>query len=134
MAIEQKVELHIAVAIKLAETRIGSKMLVNLDRKPRRIPGHDHRGTTADVMRNLLQCAATQRGIDRRIVDLADEGREPICLVGGHRADNAICARPVRDAEPAIREPGEKTGRSIAAFDEEKTWQPDAGISNIVLA
>jgi hypothetical protein len=85
-------------------------------------------------VRNLLQCAAAQRGIDRRIIDLADEGREPICLAGGHRAGNAICARPARDAELAIREPGEQTGRSIAAFDEEKTLQPDAGISNIVLA
>jgi hypothetical protein len=54
--------------------------------------------------------------------------------VGRHRADNAIGARPARDGEFAIGKLTEKTGRSIAAFDEENTLQPDAGISNIVLA
>jgi len=54
--------------------------------------------------------------------------------VDRHRTGDAICAWPARGKESAIREPAEKTGRSIAAFDEEKTLQPDAGISNIVLA
>ncbi|GMO19924.1 hypothetical protein TM239_47250 [Bradyrhizobium sp. TM239] len=54
--------------------------------------------------------------------------------MGRHRTDEAICVRLVRDGELAIRELTEKTGRSIAAFDKEKTLQPDAGISNIVLA
>ncbi|WP_246668629.1 hypothetical protein [Bradyrhizobium sp. UNPF46] len=134
MTIEQRIEFHIAVAIELTEAGIGSEMLMNLDREPRRIPGDDHRGTTADEMRNLLQRAAAQRGVDRRIVNLADEGREPICLLGRHRADDAICVWLARDEGPAVGEPAEKAGRSIAAFDNEKKLQPDAGISNIVLA
>ncbi|MBB4382079.1 hypothetical protein GGD61_006770 [Bradyrhizobium sp. SBR1B] len=35
MTVEQRIELHIPVAIKLTEAGVGSKMLVNLDRKPR---------------------------------------------------------------------------------------------------
>jgi hypothetical protein len=54
--------------------------------------------------------------------------------MGRHRADDAICVRPARGEQPAIRELTEKAGRSIAAFDNENTLQLDAGISNIVLA
>jgi hypothetical protein len=41
---------------------------------------------------------------------------------------------PARARESAIQELAGETGRSIVAFDEEKTLQRNAGISNIVLA
>ena len=34
MTIEQRVELHISVAIKLAEAGFGAEMLMDLDREP----------------------------------------------------------------------------------------------------
>ena len=134
MTIEQRILLHISVAIELAEAGFGAKMLVNLDREPCRIPGQDGRGTSADEMRNLFQHAAAQRRIDRRVVDLADERRESICLEDRHRTDDAICVWLPVTREIAIRGLAKETDRSIAAFDAEKTVQRNAGISNIVLA
>ncbi|WP_246649392.1 hypothetical protein [Bradyrhizobium canariense] len=134
MTIEQRVQFHISVAIKLAEAGFGAKMLVDLDREPGSVPGQDGRGTSTDEMRNLFQHPAAQRGIDRRVVDLADEGRKSICVEDCHRPDDAICVWLAREREIAIRGQPEETGRSIAAFDAEKTLQRNAGISNIVLA
>ena len=94
MTIEQRILLDISVAVELAEAGFGAKMLVNLDREPCRIAGQDGRGTPADEMGNLFQRAAAQRRIDRRIVDLADERREPVCLEDRHRKDDAIGVRP----------------------------------------
>ena len=46
----------------------------------------------------------------------------------------AICVWPAPAREISIRGLAKETGRSIAAFDAEKTLQRNAGISNIVLA
>jgi hypothetical protein len=48
--------------------------------------------------------------------------------------DDASCVLPARARESANRELAEETGRSIVAFDDGKTLQQNAGISNIVLA
>ncbi|WP_197031210.1 hypothetical protein [Bradyrhizobium sp. URHA0013] len=85
-------------------------------------------------MRNLFQHPVAQRGIDRRVVDLADEGRESICVEDCHRPDDAIRVWLARAREIAIRTLAEETGQSIAPFQAEKTLQRNAGISNIVLA
>ncbi|MGY3359653.1 hypothetical protein ACVWZK_006316 [Bradyrhizobium sp. GM0.4] len=109
-------------------------MLVDLDREPGSVPGQDGRGTSADEMRNLFQHPAAQCGIDRGVVDLADKGRESICVEDCHRPDDAICVWLGRARKIAIRGLAKETGRPMAAFDGEKTLQRNAGISNIVLA
>ncbi|MCK1479154.1 hypothetical protein IVB27_31560 [Bradyrhizobium sp. 197] len=85
-------------------------------------------------MGDLFQRPAAQRGLDCRVVDLAEQRREPICLEDRHRPDDAICVLPARARESENRELAEETGRPIAAFDDGKTLQQNAGISNIVLA
>ena len=111
MTIEQKVQLHISVAIKLAEAGIrcrnahGSRSRAWLASLDRMVAAHP------PTKSKPAPVPAAERRTDRRVVDLAQEGRESICVEDRHRPDDAICVWPAPAREISIRGLAKETGR-----------------------
>ena len=79
------VEFYVFVEIELSvRTRYIAGVIIDCAGQGGWALGKDCRHRAADETPGLAEHAAPQRGIERCIIDLADEPRELLCLIHGH--------------------------------------------------
>jgi hypothetical protein len=81
-----RVERHISGEVELGELRLEAAV-VEADRATvrGRILGDDARGATADEVARRPKNLAPQRRVERCVIDVADDRREPPSFVHSHR-------------------------------------------------